>query len=274
VKNLSIGIFDSGLGGLTVLKEVRRLLPRENFIYLGDTARVPYGNRSPHTVTRYALECALFLLTKGIKMLVIACNTSSALSLNVLKKRLPVPVIGVIEPAARQAVLLTQKRKIGVIGTRATVKSMAYDKAVTRIDPSVSVLSIACPLFVPIVEEGLEDDKIAYLTAHKYLDRLKAEEVDVLVLGCTHYPILKNAIGGVLGGEVHILNAGLETARVVKSMLESRGLMKGRGSGSCRYFVTDSPESFSENGSRFLEEPLGHVKLVKDLGLNPFPLSR
>ena len=274
MKNLSIGIFDSGLGGLTVLKEVRRLLPRENFIYLGDTARVPYGNRSPETVTRYALECALFLLTKGIKMLVIACNTSSALSLNVLKKRLPVPVVGVIEPAARQAVLLTHKKRIGIIGTRATVKSMAYDKAVARIDPSVSVLSMACPLFVPIVEEGLEDDKIAYLTAHKYLDRLKAEEVDVLVLGCTHYPILKNAIGGVLGGEVHILNAGLETARVVKSMLESRGLMKGRGSGSCRYFVTDSPESFSENGSRFLEEPLGHVRLVKDLGLNALPLSR
>jgi len=153
MQHLSIGMFDSGIGGLTVLKEVRSLLPWENIMYLGDTARVPYGNKSPYTVTRYALETALFLLAKGIKALVIACNTSSALSLNILKKKLPIPVIGVIDPAASAAARQTKSKKVGVIGTKATVKSMAYERAVGRVDRHVQVLSQACPLFVPIVEE-------------------------------------------------------------------------------------------------------------------------
>jgi glutamate racemase len=266
-------MFDSGIGGLTVLKEVKKLLPQENFVYLGDTARVPYGNRSPYTVTRYALENALFLLTKGIKMLVIACNTSSALALSALKKRIPIPVVGVIEPAAKEAALRTRTRKIGVIGTRATIKSMAYDRAVRRIDRDVVVISRPCPLFVPIVEEGLERDEIALLTARKYLAGLGPAGIDLLVMGCTHYPVLQHAIRQVLGEGVHIVNTGFETARVVKRMLETKGLVKGGGTGKCDYFVTDSPESFTEVGSRFLEEPLKNVKLVKNLDLKDLLLS-
>jgi glutamate racemase len=263
-------MFDSGIGGLTVLKEARRLLPGEDFVYLGDTARVPYGNRSPYTVTRYALENALFLLTKGIKMLIIACNTSSALSLNILKKKMPVPVVGVIEPAAREAVRRTTAKRIGVIGTKATVKSMAYERAVRRLDRHMTVVSKACPLFVPIVEEGLEHDEIAYLTARKYLGPFASDAVDVMVMGCTHYPVLRHAIREVLGPGVDIVNSGLETARVVKEMLQSSDLAGGKASGGCTYYVTDSPETFSEVGSRFLGESLGGVRLVKNLDLKDF----
>ncbi len=172
------------------MKEVRALLPNEHIIYLGDTARVPYGNKSPYTVTRYALETALFLLAKGIKALVIACNTSSALSLNILKRKLPIPVIGVIDPAATAAARHTQSKKVAVIGTKATVRSMAYERAVRRIDRRVQVLSRACPLFVPLVEEGWEHSDVANLVVRQYLKPFRGSGIDVLVMGCTHYPVL------------------------------------------------------------------------------------
>jgi glutamate racemase len=273
MQNLSIGMFDSGIGGLTVLKEVRSLLPMEDIIYLGDTARVPYGNKSPYTVTRYALETALFLLTKGIKALVIACNTSSALSLAILKKKLPIPVIGVINPAAAAAARQTTSKKIGVIGTKATVKSMAYERAVRKIDRHVQVLSQACPLFVPIVEEGWEDSEVAHLVVRKYLSPFHTSGIDALVMGCTHYPILQRAIREELGPDVFIVNTGRETAMEVQKLLGARGLLKDSGRGGSSYFVTDSPESFSEVGSRFLGEPIGNVKLVKNLDLKDFLLS-
>ena len=272
MKNLSIGMFDSGIGGLTVLKEVRKLLPREHVLYLGDTARVPYGNKSPQTITKYALESAIFLLTKGIKILVIACNTSSALALNILKKKLPIPVLGVIDPGAKEAVEHSQNKKVGIIGTKATIKSMAYIEAIRRLDPGVEVLSKACPLFVPIAEEGLEDDKIAYLVAEKYLEEFKGSFIDTLVMGCTHYPILEGVIKTVMGPGVTIVNTGMETAKAVKNALEQKKIINDTGKGGSEYFVTDSPESFREIGSRFLGEDITHIKFLKSLDYKDYLL--
>ena len=266
-------MFDSGIGGLTVLKEVRSLLPRENIVYLGDTARLPYGNKSPYTVRRYSLENALFLLTKGIKALVIACNTSSALALSTLKTRLPVPVLGVIEPPAKMAARQTKNRKVGVIGTKATVRSMAYERAIRKRDRRVQVLSTACPLFVPLVEEGWEHDDVARLVVKKYLQTFRDSAIDVLVLGCTHYPVLQPVIRDELDPGVLMVNTGRETAGELKELLEARDLLKRSGRGACTYYVTDSPESFSEIGGRILGEPIRTVKLVKNLDLKDLPLS-
>lgn len=266
-------MFDSGIGGLTVLKEVRKLLPHEHILYLGDTARVPYGNKSSRTITKYALESAIFLLTKGIKILVIACNTSSSLALNILKKKLPIPVLGVIDPGAKEAVRHSNNKRIGVIGTKATVKSMAYVKAIRRLDPDVEVLSKACPLFVPIAEEGLEGDKIAYFVAEKYLNELKMSSIDTLVMGCTHYPILKGVIGTFMGDDVTIVDTGRETAREVKKTLEQKKIINNVGKGGAEYFVTDSPESFQEVGSRFLGEDITRIKFLKSLEYKDYLLS-
>ncbi len=266
-------MFDSGIGGLTVLKEVRRLLPDEDIIYLGDTARLPYGNKSPHTVTRYALESAIFMLTKGVKILVIACNTSSALALPILKKKLPIPVLGVIDPGAREAVRTTKTKKVGVIGTKATVRSGAYEKAITKYDPQVSVLSAPCPLFVPIAEEGLENDRIAELISKRYLLDIKKSGIDTLVMGCTHYPILEGAITKVMGKNVTVVNTGKETAKDVKKTLEARGIINDSGRGGSEYFVTDSPDTFKEIGSRFLGEEITRIKFLKSLDFKEFLLS-
>jgi len=263
MKDLSLGMFDSGIGGLTVLKEVRKLLPHEHIIYLGDTARVPYGNRSAETVTRYSLENARFLLEKGIKMLIVACNTSSAIALSALKRRLSIPVVGVIEPPAREAVKRTRKKKIGVIGTRATIGSQAYVKAIRKLDPSVEVISQACPLFVPVVEEGLEEDEVAGLVVKKYLREMRDSAIDVLVMGCTHYPILEPRIRELLGDDVYIVNSGRETAHEVQRMLQIYGFHKNSGKGRSDYFVTDAPDKLSDLGGRVLGEPLKRVKLVR-----------
>jgi glutamate racemase len=265
MKNSAIGMFDSGVGGLTVLKEVRALLPSESIIYLGDTARVPYGNRSSQTVTRYALESALFLITKGIKVLVVACNTSAALSLSTLKRKLPVPVLGVIDPGAREAVIHTRNKRVGVIGTKATVQSMAYERAIKKLDPKIEVFSRSCPLFVPIVEEGLEKDEVAYLMADKYLREFREVGIDVLVMGCTHYPILEDVIRQTMGDKVAIVHTGKETAKEVKVTLERGAALNRVGKGSTDYFVTDAPGSFEAIGSRFLGEEIAKVKLLKNL---------
>jgi glutamate racemase len=265
VKDLAIGMFDSGIGGLTVLREVKKALPHEHIIYLGDTARVPYGNRSPETVTRYSLENTRFLLSKGIKMLIVACNTSSAIALSALKRTLPIPVIGVIGPPSKEAVRRTRTRKVGVIGTRATVNSQAYPKAIKRLDLSIEVRSKACPLFVPVVEEGLEEDEVARVVVRKYLDEFRDSGIDVLVMGCTHYPILERQIRELIGEDVYIVNTGRETAREVQAMLEHKRVAKSSGKGRCDYFVTDAPDKLSDLGARVLGEPLKRVKLVKNL---------
>ena len=266
-------MFDSGVGGLTVLKEVKNLLPSEYIIYFGDTARVPYGNRSPQAVTKYALESALFLLTKGIKLLAIACNTSSALALNLLQKKFPIPVIGVIDPCAKEVIRSTRNKRVGVIGTKATVRSNAYEKSIRALDPTIEVFSKACPLFVPIAEEGLENDEIARLTAKKYLSEFKQFDIDTLVMGCTHYPILEKAIRSAVGRKITIVNAGRETAKEIKDTLVRRDIINKNGKGGCEYFVTDSPESFTEIGNRILEEPLTRIKSLKNLDYKDYLLS-
>ncbi len=265
MQKLAIGMFDSGVGGMTVLKEVKRLLPREHIIYFGDTARVPYGNKSPRMVTKYALESALFLLTKGIKLLIIACNTSSAFALDILQKKMPIPVIGVIAPGSKEAVTHTRAKRIGVIGTRTTIKSMAYDRSIKKLDPDIQVFSNACPLFVPIVEEGLEHDEVAHLMAEKYLKDLKGPGIDVLVMGCTHYPVLEDVIKKVVGSGVEIVHSGKETAKEARVILEKKNLFNTRGRGKCEYFVTDAAESFHEIGSRILGEALTHVRSLNNL---------
>ncbi len=273
MRKLAIGMFDSGVGGLTVLKEVRALLPHERIVYFGDTARLPYGNKSPQTVTKYALESALFLLTRGIKLLVIACNTSSAFALNILQKKLPVPVIGVIDPGAQEAVSHTKNGRIGVIGTKGTIKSMAYERSIKKISPRAVVISRSCPLFVPIVEEGLEDDEVAHLMAEKYLKDLKRSDIDVLVMGCTHYPALEKVIKKVMGKGVTIVHTGRETAKEVKNTLEKKRLLSDKPKGGCEYFVTDAPGAFEEIGGRLLGERLARVKSLKNLDFKDFLLS-
>ncbi|MCX7965486.1 MAG: glutamate racemase [Syntrophorhabdaceae bacterium] len=265
MKNLSIGMFDSGVGGLTVLKEVKNLLPMENIVYLGDTARVPYGNRSPQTIIRYAMESSLFLLTKGIKILVIACNTSSAIALKILSKKLPIPVIGVIEPAAKTAVMTTKTNKIGIIGTKATIKSKAYERSIKELKPNMEVISKPCPLFVPIVEEGLEKDEVAFIMAEKYLREFRDSGIDTLIMGCTHYPILEDVIKKVVGEHVNIINTGKETAKDVEKCLKEKGILKTKGKGLCQFYVTDAPETFKEIGGRFLKSQISTVKYIKSL---------
>jgi len=224
----AIGIFDSGIGGLTVLKEIVRKLPDENIIYLGDTARVPYGIRSAETVTRYSFENTNFLLSQEIKMLVVACNTATAVSLEAVKKEFPLPVIGVLEPGARAAVAATKTRKIGIIGTEATINSGAYERAIKRLAPDIEVTSIACPLFVSLAEEGWTDNDVAKLVAEKYLAPFRKSGIDMLVLGCTHYPLLKAVISKAIGTGITLIDSATETAKEVADVLEK---LKWRGSG-------------------------------------------
>jgi glutamate racemase len=249
----AIGIFDSGIGGLTVLKEIVAKLPDENIIYLGDTARVPYGIRSAETVTRYSFENTQFLLAQEIKMLVVACNTASAVSLAAVKKEYPLPVVGVLEPGARAAVAATRTRKVGVIGTEATIGSGAYEKAIKALAPDVTVHSLACPLFVSLAEEGWTDNDVAELVAGKYLAPLRGTGIDTLVLGCTHYPLLKAVISKAIGNGITLIDSATETAKEVADVLDKlkwRG--SGKGEGIRKYYVTDTPVRFEKIGKRFL----------------------
>ncbi|MGD0843256.1 MAG: glutamate racemase [Geobacteraceae bacterium] len=256
----SIGIFDSGVGGLTVLKEVVKALPQEDTIYLGDTARVPYGTKSPETVTRYALQVTSFLVQRDIKLLVVACNTASAVSLEALKDHFSIPIIGVIEPGARRAVSVTRTGKVGIIGTAATIQSSAYAKAIKRMNREIEVVTRACPLFVPLAEEGWVDNEVVRLTARIYLQGLREEGVDTLVLGCTHYPLLKGIIAETMGDDVQLVDSAEETARTVAETLNDRGLLRPSSEkGNHHYFVTDVPAGFIRVGNRFLGGRLGDV---------------
>ena len=258
-----IGIFDSGVGGLTVLKEVIRSLPQEDTIYLGDTARVPYGTKSPETVIRYARQISSFLVRRDIKLLVVACNTASAVSLEALKSEFSLPIVGVIEPGARRAAAVTRSGRVGVIGTTGTIKSSAYAKAIKRINPEIEVLTRACPLFVPLAEEGWVENEVARLTARTYLQGLKESGVDTLVLGCTHYPLLKGVIGEVMGEGVHLVDSAEETARTVAEILRGKGLLRpNTEKGNHHYFVTDVPAGFIKVGNRFLGGRLEEVYQV------------
>ena len=256
----SIGIFDSGVGGLTVLREIMQALPQEDTLYFGDTARVPYGTKSPETVTRYAGEIAAFLIKRDIKLLVVACNTASAVALPTLKRQLSIPVVGVIEPGARRAVEVSRTGRIGVIGTAGTIRSSAYTRAIKRLEPDAEVLTRACPLFVPLAEEGWVDNQVARLTAQTYLQELKEAAVDTLVLGCTHYPLLKTLIAEVMGPGVTLVDSAEETARTVAAILSDSGLLRPRAEkGNHNYYVSDIPAGFVRVGNRFLGGKLGDV---------------
>jgi glutamate racemase len=253
-KEAAIGIFDSGVGGLTVLQQIARLLPREVLLYFGDTARCPYGTKSPDVVTRYACENTGFLIERGLKMLVVACNTVSSVALEVLRERYELPVVGVIEPGAQEAVRRSKNRRIGVIGTEATITSGAYTRALRALDSTLEVYTRACPLFVPLVEEGWVDNEVARATVALYLGSLKHSGIDTLILGCTHYPLLKKCVAEFLGPGVCLVDSAEETAKVVRSTLTAYGLARRKGNGRASFFVTDVPDRFVKVGARFLGE--------------------
>ncbi len=264
--NSPIGVFDSGIGGLTVLKELFRVLPAESTIYLGDTARVPYGIRSSETVMRYSFENTRFLLSKGIKLLVIACNTASSISLTEIKKKMSIPVIGVIEPGANAAVKSTRNEKSGIIGTEATIRSSSYKKAIRAIDSSAEVFGLPCPLFVPLVEEGWTEGKIAVMVAEKYLNGIRNKGIDTLVLGCTHYPLLKSVVSEVMGSDIRLIDSAVETAKRIKEILKSKGIeRKSKARPLREIYVTDSPERFIKVGERSLEQKIKHIEKI-DVG--------
>ena len=259
----AVGIFDSGVGGLTVLRELTRVIPQEDTIYFGDTARVPYGTKSPETVTRYAHEITSFLVRRDIKLLVVACNTASAVALPSLKRHFPIPVVGVIEPGARRAVEVSKSGRIGVIGTAGTIRSSAYTRAIKRLNPEAEVLTRACPLFVPLAEEGWVDNQVARLTAQNYLQDLKEAGIDTLVLGCTHYPLLKPVIAEVMGGGVTLVDSAAETALTVAGILAQKKMLRPTSEvGNHHYYVSDIPAGFIRVGNRFLGGRLGDVYQV------------
>jgi glutamate racemase len=247
-----IGVFDSGIGGLTVLKELTALLPHEDFIYLGDTARLPYGTKSNEVIVRYSRENTEFLLAKGIKLLVVACNTSSAVALEEIQRHTMVPVIGVIDPGARAAVKASRSGKIGVIGTEATIASGAYTRAIQHLRPRAEIYTRACPLLVPLVEEGWTDNDIAERTVTHYLESLKASGIDTLLLGCTHYPLLREMFLRVLGPRVKIIDSASATAAAVREKLAALSLARGAGGGAQSFFVTETPDRFVRVGRRFI----------------------
>jgi glutamate racemase len=257
-----IGVFDSGIGGLTVVHELMRLLPDEDIIYFGDTARVPYGPKSPDTVRRYSREIADFLRSQDVKAIVVACNTATAHALDSLRAEMPVPVIGVVEPGARAAVRATHDGVVGVIGTAGTIASGAYERAIHALAPAVRIAARACPLFVPLVEEGWLDRDATRLIAREYLEPLAAEHVDALVLGCTHYPLLKPLIADVVGDGVRLIDSAEETAAETARMLDETGLRAPRGQGRYRFIASDAPEQFLRLGQRFLGAAIDRVETV------------
>lgn len=257
-----IGIFDSGVGGLTVFQATRRLLPGEELLYLGDTARVPYGTKSPETVLRYARQAAAFLVNEHVKLLVVACNTASSVAIEELRDRFQLPVLGVIEPGARRAVELTRSGRVGVVGTEGTVQSGAYARAIQRLDSGIEVFSAACPLFVPLAEEGWAGHAVARLCAEEYLAPLMAQRIDTLVLGCTHYPLLKPTLQEVLGPGVQLVDSAEATAASIAALLDQRNELRTSSGAAPRMFVTDVPTRFCRVGGAFLGQSLTDVVQV------------
>lgn len=259
-----IGFFDSGIGGLTVVKAVSQLLPNENIVYFGDTARVPYGSKSNDTVVEYSLQAANFLLRKNIKLLVVACNTASSVALKDLKRFLTIPVIGMIEPGSKLALSESRNGKIGIIGTNATINNKAYSNEIRKLNPKIKVYEKACPLFVPIAEEGWINHKATELIAKEYLNELKIKKIDSLVLGCTHYPILKDIIQKVVGKGVKLVDSGTPAARLVEEYLNGRGLRNiSNQIGKKEFYVSDIPSKFREIAERFLGKKITHLHKVE-----------
>ena len=250
-----VGVFDSGVGGLTVAREIMRQLPNEKLVYFGNTARVPYGSKSRDNIIRYSRQIIHFLKTKGVKAIVIACNTASALALDVVREESDIPIIGVVEPGARAALQITQTKKIGVIGTEATVQSAMYGKIIKGLDPTVSVIGKACPLFVPLVEEGFAKHKVTEEIIDYYLASMKESDIDSLILGCTHYPLLRSRIRAYLGDKIQLVNPAYETAMDLKYILKETGMENAGKEGehaTYSFYVSDAADKFKQFANSIL----------------------
>ena len=258
-----IGVFDSGMGGLTVVREIISQLPNESIIYFGDTARVPYGPKSPDTVLRYSREITNYLRGEGVKALVIACNTATAHALPALRREFQLPIVGVIEPGARAAATATKTKRVGVIGTAGTIRSHAYEKEIRKLMPDAQVTAQACALFVPLVEEGWVDTEPTRAIARNYLAPLVTAEIDTLVLGCTHYPLMKTVIGNVVGREVRLIDSAYETAREAGELLRASGLENTTpDQARYRFIASDAPDTFLTMGQRFLGSAIDRVEAL------------
>ncbi len=265
-----IGVFDSGIGGLTVLKELACVLPNESFVYFGDTARLPYGARSKETIIKYAHQCINFLLSKDVKAIVVACNTASAAALPVMKESFKEPIIGVIEPGAAAAVEANKNNKIGILGTCATIKSGAYEDEIKKLCPGKRIVSNPCPLFVPIVEEGWAETEVAKIVAKEYLKPLIEEKVDTIVMGCTHYPLLKSVVADIMGSDVCLIDPAHNTAIEFKKVLYKKQIQNENKNISpyYKYYVSDDPERFVKVGSEFLEKDIDNIEKIDIEGYN------
>ncbi|MCH5298918.1 MAG: glutamate racemase [Ruminococcus sp.] len=260
MNNAPIGVFDSGLGGLTAVRELRNALPHENIIYFGDTGRVPYGTRSNDTIKRYALQDAKFLLKHKVKMIIAACGTVSSVATN-LTHDLPVPYTGVVSPTCYEAARVSKNKKVGVIGTSATINSHSYRDRIHSFDPEIEVIEQDCPLFVPLVENGFIDknDPITRLTIERYLTPVMEKNVDTVILGCTHYPIIREAIASVIGKEINLIDSGRETAIYAAKILKENNLLNDSDkNGECSFYVSDTPDGFENVASVFLGENVSH----------------
>jgi len=262
--NSPIGIFDSGLGGLTVVKEALKYLPQESIVYFGDTARVPYGTKSQETITRFSFENVRFLQVHDIKMVIVACHTASSLALEEMKSAFELPILGVVDPGAQKAVSQTENERIGVIGTKSTIQSKSYEKAIKRISPNAQVFSAACPLFVSLIEEGWTKGKVVDQIVEHYLEPLKQHRIDTLILGCTHYPILKDRIQSFLP-DCTLVNPAEETIKQAKDSLEQLEIKASRiHQNQVQYFVSDEPSQFQTLGEQFLGQRIQSVQRVSE----------
>lgn len=275
VDNRPIGIFDSGVGGLTVVKELIKRLPQEDIVYFGDTARVPYGTKSRQTIIRFSIENILFLLKFNVKLIILACNTSSSVALSVLRKNFKVPIMGVIAPGAKTAVMASRNGRLGVIGTSTTVRSRAYEKQIIKNAPSMKnpknkarfrlrVFSKSCPLLVPLIEEGWLNEKVTLQIIRRYLSPFKKKNIDTLILGCTHYPLLKNSIRKVMGRRVTLIDSAVSAAKEAENFITREGLINHSRSkgGALRFFVSDEPQRFKKMGEKFLGRKIASVEMV------------
>ncbi len=266
-KNAPIGVFDSGVGGLTVTREIMRQMPQERIIYFGDTARLPYGSKSQDTILRYSRQIIRFLMTKQVKSIVIACNTASAYALDTVEKEFDIPIIGVIRAGAKTAVHATRNGKIGVIGTEGTISSGIYTDVMKQMKPDIEVTGKSCPLFVPLVEEGLLHDSVTDEIASRYLSVLKGRFIDTLVLGCTHYPLIRSTLGRLMGEQVTLVNPAYETAIELKELLDSQGLTcdeKGEHKGEkYEFYVSDLAEKFTAFATSILPNEVKETKMLQ-----------
>lgn len=262
-KEKPVGVFDSGIGGLTVVKRLTSVLPNENIIYFGDTARVPYGTKSNSTVIEYSLQAAEFLIKKGVKAIVVACNTASSVAINELKKNYNVPIIGMIEPGSKFAVKVTNNKKIGVIGTRATINNKAYSNYIKILNEEIEIFEKACPLFVPLAEEGFLNHQATKIIAEEYLKELIEKEIDTLILGCTHYPILSDVIQNVVGENVTLVDSGVASAEVIRNEINRIGFeTNSRTMGRISFYVSDIPLKFKEVAEIFLGKEINDIQKI------------